>query len=74
MLNAVRWFTQRITLMIVIPPCFLVIPWELVLLGQATGLLGWIDGFYGGSIAPPGWDRPLFWLAIVTSRSAFAFG
>lgn len=64
-MNALKWFTQRITGLIFWPTVFFGIPFVLTKIGQAMGLWSSIDTVY--TTIPL-----LFWVLLVLTRAVFA--
>jgi hypothetical protein len=64
-MKSIKWFTQRITLIIVVPTVLLVIPFVLTKAGQLVGLWALIDKLYPATA--------LYWFVLVITRWAFAF-
>ena len=64
-MKAIKWFTQRVTGLIVIPTVFLVIPFVLAKTGQVVGLWVFVDRLYPMTV--------LFWLSLIVTRGAFSF-
>ena len=65
-MKAIKWFTQRVTLFIVLPTVLLVIPFVLAKVGQVIGLWTFIDKLYPITV--------LFAVCLVMTRWAFMFG
>lgn len=64
MLDKVKWFTQRITMLLVVFLVLFVVPFILAKLFQLLGLVAWVDSFYKSSLA-------VFWVAFLVSRTVY---
>lgn len=65
-MNRVKWFTQRITMILSLTLGLLVLPYALAQVLELTTIRAWIDNLYhSGTVV-------IFWVIFVISRLAFS--
>lgn len=63
-MNTIKWFTERVTGLIVYPTIFLLIPFVLAKIGQFAGLWMIVDNVYASTV--------IYWILFIVTRGVFA--